>query len=85
MTSSIDRTTSLEALSLLELPHLQGMSNLAALGLWPAFSPSSATSTPAGTQPKVLQFNIQQIRSNRIPMLVVYHVDLFEPNVYPLF
>ena len=38
----IDRTTSLEALSLLELPHLQGMPNLALLGLGPALPTSSS-------------------------------------------
>ena len=61
MTSSIDRTTSLEALSLLELPHLQGMSDLAALGLGPAFSSSSATSTSTETQLRVRWFNMEQI------------------------
>ncbi|CAM9440432.1 unnamed protein product [Scytosiphon promiscuus] len=45
--NGIDRTTSLEALSLLELPHIQGMTNLAVLGLWPTTLPASAGS--AGT------------------------------------
>lgn len=47
--TGIDRTTSLEALSLLELPHLQGMTNLAALGLGPAMPPLS--SALAGSTP----------------------------------
>lgn len=45
----LGRTASLEALSLLDLPHLQGMANLAVLGLGPAtpFLPTGAAA--AGT------------------------------------
>lgn len=44
---SIDRTTSLEALSLLELPHLQGIPNLTVLGLGPLLPTSSTGSSTA--------------------------------------
>ena len=62
-TNSMDRTTSLEALSLLELPHLQGMTNLAALGLWPAFPSSSGAPTPGTTHLTVRQLHIQQMQT----------------------
>lgn len=55
----LDRTASLEALSLLELPHLQGMTNLAVLGLGPTtpyFPPAgsagaSGSGSSVGTTP----------------------------------